>query len=117
VTNKPLLSKKQKAARVDFARKYIGTNWQRVVFTDSKYWVYQYSDSASIKRKWVSKGEVPIIHKSKKKLQLHAYAGISYEGVTPLFAVSGTTGHKQSYVNSRKIKLRGVGAQEYSKLV
>lgn len=89
-------------------------DWKRVVFTDSKYWYYQYSDSARNKKTWAKASETPKIQVGKQKSAVHAYAGISYHGQTNLLFVSGTTGYTYE---SEGRKLKGVGAKEYSELL
>lgn len=46
-------------------------------------------------------------------MQVHAYAGISYKGSTELFFVTGTTGAKSKYKDSKGSIRRGVAAEEY----
>lgn len=40
VRMKPFLTAQHKANRVAFARANRGTDWSKVIFTDSKYWIY-----------------------------------------------------------------------------
>lgn len=85
-----------------------------MLFTDSKYWTYQFSNRASGKKAWVTHTSKPLRHVAKEKYQVHAYAGISYYGKTSLIFVTGTTGH---YNSSRTPGSKGVKSGEYCNIL
>lgn len=41
-------------------------------------------------------------------MQVHAYAGLSFYGVTPLYVATGTSGLKNLYTDKQGKKHRGV---------
>ena len=67
VCTKPLLSAKQRQKRVDFALAYKDFRWRSVIFTDSKYFVYQHSTRSGAKRAWVTIGDKPVRQAAKNK--------------------------------------------------
>lgn len=85
-------------------------DWKRVMFTDSKYWTFQFSNRGNAKKAWVDSKAKPIKYTAKDKHQLHAYAGITYYGATSLIFVSVSNGHSRS---TRSFGSKGVGAEEY----
>jgi hypothetical protein len=113
----PLLTKAGRDLRVSFAEKELDSNrdWGTVMAIDSTYFTL---NGTNPKRKyWVKKGHKVLVHKPNKAQQLHAYAGISIYGKTPLFFVTGTTGLNTNFYNSKGEKLRGVGAEEFQEMM
>ena len=55
-------------------------DWTNVAFSDSKYWVFQFSNSYSGRKAWVGKDEQPVRYKPKNEEKVHAYAAITYYG-------------------------------------
>lgn len=100
--------------RLKFREDNLDLDWTRVVFTDSKYWVFQFSTSPRCGKVWCKQDAKPTGMVSKTKHQVHAYAGLTYYGVTPLFFVTGTTGLK---TKPGMKKTRGCNAAEYCDLV
>jgi hypothetical protein len=49
----------------------------------------------------------------KKRQQVHAYAGIAWFGITPLFVASGTTGLKARFKDKTGKFYKGVSRKEY----
>lgn len=49
-----------------FATKYKQLNWKRVVFTDSKYWVFQYSSTAQTGNVWCQADDKPVCGVAKQ---------------------------------------------------
>lgn len=113
----PFLTAKGMAKRVDFANQKLSSsiNWEHVLAIDSTYYTLRGSNPR--KKVWVRIGHKAVVFKPNKSQQLHAYAGISAFGKTSLFYVSGTTGLKTQYTNSKGGKLKGVGAQEFQELL
>lgn len=50
-------------------------------------------------------------------MQVHAYAGLSFYGVTPLYVATGTSGLKNLYTDKQGKKHRGVSQAEYLNLL
>jgi hypothetical protein len=84
-----------------FAQCNLAVDWRKVVFTDSKYFTYHYSDKASNSRIWCKLSEKPKAQVQKARMQVHAYAGLSFYGVTPLFVATGTSGLKKLFTNKQ----------------
>ncbi len=61
------------------------------MYTDSKYWIYQFSNRNNMKKAWVKVQNKPLKYVPKGKKQIHAYGGITYYGLTDLMMVSGTS--------------------------
>ena len=76
VKYKPFLTPEHKSNRLAFARANRGRDWSRVIFTDSKYWVYHYAEGIVTSKRWSQADEQPVVKVAKSKQQVHAYAGI-----------------------------------------
>lgn len=107
VNCKPLITDNTAHKRKVFARHHANTNWDKVLFTDSKYF---YVSNRVSGKQWVLAGTRPMRQVVKRSAAVHVYAGFSARGVTPLIEVSGTTGYK---FPSAAPGQRGVGAAEY----
>lgn len=113
----PLITAAGRSFRVTFANQELGgtTDWNTVMAIDSTY--FTLNGSSPRRRYWVMKGHKAVVHKPNKSQQLHVYGGICAHGKTPLFFVTGTTGLKTDYKDSRGEKARGVGAEEFQQML
>ena len=113
----PLLTRAHKANRVAFATQNMHTNWQRVMFTDSKYF-YMHPNRKGGLKQWVAKGTRPIMHTVKNNQCVHVYMGVTAFGATtPIFA-TGTTGRPSQFIDPRTQRAhRGVCALEYQHVI
>ena len=62
------------------------------MFTDSKYFHFQYQPSGNQQAVWCRREQQPVRHTTRRSQKVHVYGGISIYGVTPLFFVEGTSG-------------------------
>ncbi len=77
---KPLLTEAQMAKRVTFCKKNFNRDWKTIAFSDSKYFVFTFSNGTRAIKAWVSKDERPVSYLANVKEQVHAYAAITYHG-------------------------------------
>lgn len=112
---RPRLSTKHKHDRLKFSRDNRGRKrkWSLVVFTDSKiFWLCPRGIGPKV---WVLHGELPPTTSKFVNIQkIHAYAGVSKWGKTPLFVTNGTTGLKDS---EGKVVKGGVTGAVYKQLL
>jgi hypothetical protein len=97
----PLLSALQRAARVRFANANSNTNWNKIMFTDSKYFLLHPPAKGRLLRCWAPVGQRRVLPAVKNSQQVHVYAGVTPFGVTGLYFVTGTTGQKSAFTNPR----------------
>ncbi len=90
-SKKPFLTEQHKQLRLEFASRFMDIDWDSVMFTDSKYFIFGYQPTGKLAAVWCKKGDRPKIPTVKKVKKIHVYAGISVHGVTPLFFVEGTS--------------------------
>ena len=64
---KPFLTPEHKSNRLAFARANRGRDWSRVIFTDSKYWVYHYAEGVVRSKRWSYADEQPVVRAAKSK--------------------------------------------------
>jgi len=65
VSKKPFLTQRQKDERIAFAVKNKKRLWKHVLFTDSKYFVYQFSTGTRAKKVWCSLQDRPVSEVTK----------------------------------------------------
>ena len=78
--------------RMEFTRKFRHMNWGRVMFTNSKYFIYLYQPYGRQNTVWCRSTDQPTRQTVRNQQKVHVYAGISIHGITPLFFVEGTSG-------------------------
>ncbi len=105
----PLLTQRQKDARLGFARRNRSRGWGNVMFSDSKYFRLGPAPGNSGNKKWMLKDSGDTVAVVKFPPSIHAYAGVTRFGKTDLIFSTGTTGLKNGYEKAN----RGVGAGEY----
>ena len=64
---RPYLTKDMKSKRVQFCKAHRARDWKKVVFSDSKIWVYDFLNSKSEQKVWAKKHERPVRECIKKK--------------------------------------------------
>lgn len=114
----PLLTNRNMEKRVAFAKQlqHHGPDSDIITSIDSAYFTMNTHNPNG--KVWTKCGVKPRRFKPNKSQQLHVYGGISVHGKTPLFYVSGTTGVKKKYMNSKGTKkLNGVGGEEFKELL
>ena len=67
VIRKPLLHEHHKLRRVQFAEDNKDMDFKKVAFTDSKYWVFQFSNRNNMKKAWVDVRDKPLKYVPKDK--------------------------------------------------
>jgi len=82
----PFMTDVQKNKRVDWCRKNMRTNWNRVVFSDE---TSVELDRCKIRR-WHPSGKRPTVGKTKHSRKIMFWSAISTNGKAPLHAISGT---------------------------
>ncbi len=87
------------------------------MYTDSKYWIYQFSNRNNMKKAWVKVQNKPLKYVPKDKKQIHAYGGITYYGLTDLVMVSGTSQYDSPFRSTRSKRSKGCGAYEYCQVL
>jgi hypothetical protein len=97
VVKKPLLYEHHKVWRKQYVEGNQNTDWKKVIFTDSKYWTFQFSYRNNMKKEWVELSDKPLKFVPKDKKQVHAYGGISYYGQTDLVFLSGTSSYTSPF--------------------
>ena len=115
----PLLTARQKAARVKFARAALRrelVSWRRVLVTDSKYFkLYAMGKPAG---RWCTPATRGTPARPKRSIAVHAYMGCCRHGTTKLKFVTGTHKQLSKYVNPKTKRLHcGVGHEEYKDVI
>lgn len=63
---RPYLTTEHKAKRVTFCKQNKSRDWKKVVFSDSKIWVYTFDIPAG-QNVWTIRGDRPVRHVTKNK--------------------------------------------------
>ena len=108
------MTAKKKTQRVAFGLKHIqnGTDFQKWMFTDSKYFCVS-NDSI---RCWYKTGEQPAIAHERHAPKVHVYLGVTYFGATkPLFVSGGA--QQSKFTNASGHACRGIGSLEYNEVI
>ena len=92
---KPKLQATHTTDRLAYCKEWIRKDWSNVVVTDSKYfWLCPRGYGPKV---WVRYGEeAPYAAAERNCYKVHAYAGVSKYGRTPLIVTVGTTGLQSS---------------------
>lgn len=111
----PFLTERHKASRIQFCKKRSRTRWGGVMFTDSKIFLLQPTQSSRGQRVWYWQCERPTAAVMKKSQGLHVYLGVTKYGVTSPVFVTGGGAKGYTYVDpATGQKQKGCGAREYS---
>lgn len=117
VRKAPRLTAPHKADRLLFAAGHNKTMWSKVMFTDSKYFKLT-SDSGRVGHYTMSSAPPTTRELVKHSPALHVYMGVTIFGLTRMVVVTGGSTKNTDYYNKAgTFLLRGVGAQEYAKVV
>ena len=123
VKAEPRLTPPMKAKRVTWAERNRDIPWEKVVFTDSKYFYGSYTpDKVKNLKAWSKEGvprRVPV--DKHATLKCHVYGGITIHGATELHYATGTTGYKSNFVyatgKAKGTPHRGVCKREYKEIL
>jgi hypothetical protein len=99
-----------KANRLKFCRAVRDRSWKDVLVLDSKVFPM---DRGTKGKRWHYAGKTMKRTGIKEKRQLHVYGAACIHGVTPLRAVTGTSGLATHYKTKKGLASRGVGYQEF----
>lgn len=112
----PLMTAKQKAARLSFAKKALRREtvaWRRVMITDSS--IFRVHAMGKPAGRWCTAATRGTAGRPKHSLGVHVYMGMTYQGVTTLKFVTGTHKLPRKYINPKtKQPQAGVGSKEYT---
>ena len=115
----PMLTEKQKLARINFARKALRRelcSWRRVMITDSKYFRLQSLGKPA--GRWCTPATRGTVARTKHSVAAHVYLGITYQGTTSLKFVTGTHKQVSKYQNPKTKRLHtGVAQNEYTDIL
>lgn len=105
---KPKLTTTHTTDRMIYCKEWVRKDWSNVVVTDSKYfWLCPRGYGPKV---WVRYGEeAPYEAAERNCFKVHAYAGVSKYGRTPLIVTVGTTGLKSA--------TKGVTGEVYKQLL
>jgi hypothetical protein len=108
-----------KARRVEFAKKMKrrGMVWKRVMFTDRKKFLFKHPGCAAGRRHWVKDKDTPTAYTVSHPQCYNVYAGITYFGVTGLYAVAGTSKHQTVFTTKQGKPARNITAAEYKHIL
>ena len=104
------LSQATKVKRMQFAKANKGTNWDKVMFTDRKKFLWKYPGAQKKACYWVEKGKKPMVPKVNNPMVVNVYAGITKWGITKLHFVAGT-----SKMHTTHTTLKGKPARNITK--
>lgn len=108
----PRLSPLQMEARVCFATANSTRDWERVMFTDSKYFADR--GTGGRRGRWqLSSAPPPTAGRSRVGPCLHVYMGATAYGVTELIVVTGGSTQNRKWLNKKGGLYKGVSAAEY----
>lgn len=107
------LSTAQKAKRLAFAKRNLKRNWQHVMFTDRKRFLFWHPGVSFSKRRFYRKGRRHTVPTASHPKAVNVYMGITWWGTTPVARVAGTQGHKFFPKGTDKPAAKNITKAEY----
>lgn len=111
------LTAKTMLARLAFARLNKKRDWQHVMFTDRKKFLFIHPGCEVKPVTWVRKGERRQENRVNHPMAVNVYAGVTVHGVTACVEVAGSSKHTSKYTNKRGQPAKNITAAEYKDVV
>lgn len=99
--------------RLSFGKKHLRTNFNNVMFTDRKKFLFLYPGTSVGTVSWVREGQRRQALQVNHALCVNVYAGITRYGMTRLHVVAGTSQHDTTFHNKQGSKAKNITAEEY----
>jgi transposase len=106
-----------KQKRLDFAKANLGRQWDNVMFTDRKKFLFHYPGTQVMPTQWVEKGNKPKAFKPTHPQGLNVYAGITKFGATICHVVAGSSKHKSKYTTKAGKPAKNITTKEYEEVL
>lgn len=107
------LTTQDKKRRNDFAWRHKDTDWQRVMFSDRKRFVFKHPGCVIRQGAWVKKGQKREAAVVSNPMSVNVYMGITPHGVTKCAVVTGTSSVVHKYFTKGGRPARNITAMEY----
>lgn len=111
------LSDATKAKRLQFALANRSTNWDRVMFTDRKKFLFKYPGCQKKSCYWAEKGQKPRVNKVNNPMAVNVYAGITKWGITKVHFVAGTSKLSSSHTTIQGKPARNITKSGYKEVL
>jgi hypothetical protein len=111
------LSQATKAKRMQFAKANKRTNWDKVMFTDRKKFLWKYPGAQKKACYWVEKGKKPTMPKVNNPMAVNVYAGITKWGITKLHFVAGTSKMHTAHTTVKGQRARNITKSGYKEVL
>ena len=114
-----VLTRKNRAQRLAFARAHLHDRWGRYLFTDRKRYYLRFPGARVTKGAWYdrAKGRRPGAWQPTKPACANVYGGIACNGTTALHFVAGTTNQRSEFRTLRGQPARNITKKEYRKVL
>lgn len=111
------LSHATKTKRLQFAKADKHTNWDKVMFTDRKKFLWKYPGAQKKACYWVEKGKRPTVCKVNNPMAVNVYAGITKWGITKLHFVAGTSKMQTTHTTLKGKPARNITKSGYKEVL
>jgi transposase len=107
------LTEKNKEQRLDFCRQNLDRDWDHVMITDRKKFLFQYPGAKVKAVQWLEKGQQWEARKVNHAEGVNVYAGLTSYGVTSMHEVTGTSRLTTNFKTLKGQKSRSISQSEY----
>jgi transposase len=107
------LTQTNKNARVAFCQSNVKRNWDNVMITDRKRFLFHHPGTVVKPVRWMERGQRWQAPKVNHPQGVNVYAGLTRYGVTSMQEVTGTSTLCTSYTTKRGIKSKNITQDEY----
>jgi hypothetical protein len=111
------LTDKNCAQRVKFCKDNKTRNWDNVMVTDRKKFLFRYPGASVKPCSWVRVGDTRECNQVNKPSCVNMYCGITKYGVTKPHFVTGTTGMASKHKNAKGQASRNITISEYREVM
>ena len=103
--------------RLAFARANQKTNWDNVVFSDRKMFLFCFPGTKVRSVVWAVKGTRPEANVASHPHAFNVYAALTPHGLTGVHVVAGTSKHTTSHTTKQGKPARNITAGEYQQVL
>lgn len=111
------LTEKNKDQRLYFCRQNLNRDWDNVMITDRKKFLFQYPGAKVKAVQWLEKGQQWEARKVNHAEGVNVYAGLTSYGVTNMHEVTGTSRLTTNFKTLKGQKSRSISQSEYKNVL
>ena len=111
------LTETNMAQRLTFCKDNLERNWNNVMITDRKKFLFQYPGAKVKDVQWLEKGQQREARRVNHAEGVNVYASLTFFGVTSMHEVTGTSRLSTNFKTLKGIKSRSISQHEYESVL